>query len=192
MLARAGSTLAALLAVIPLLLHSQELKPLWNGNELRVSAPSLHFLTGAALSRLRDGAVVTFDAQLTHSGATVTPRRVIERFLISYDLWEERYSVIRTPRDGRPRKSASHLTQAAAEAWCLDNLVLPTAGIPPEEPGRAQIDIRVPEMRRESSEGEDGLSLTTLVELFSRPARGQQQRWLVETSVFKLSSVRVK
>ncbi len=43
---------------------SQSLVPHHVSGEIRVTAPNLHFLTGASLSRLRDGAAVPFDFQL--------------------------------------------------------------------------------------------------------------------------------
>ena len=43
---------------------SQGLVPHHVGGDIRVTAPSLHFLTGKSLSQLHDGAAVPFDFQL--------------------------------------------------------------------------------------------------------------------------------
>ena len=85
------------------------------GDELRVAAPRLHFLTGKPLERMRNGAAVTFDMQVTilPDNRQVILRRGFERFVISYDLWEEKFSVTRVRS---ARATASHLTAEAAES----------------------------------------------------------------------------
>src|SRR6266545_553131 len=68
----------------------------WDGDDIHVAAPQLHFLSGKSLERLKNGAAVSFLSQLTLStdaNATVYRRRP-ERFVVSYDLWEERFSVV--------------------------------------------------------------------------------------------------
>src|SRR5437879_6581218 len=66
----------------------------FDGDNLRVAAPDLHFLTGKPLERLKDAATVTFLSQLTLFGdahGTVF-KRSVERLVVSYDLWEEKFS----------------------------------------------------------------------------------------------------
>ena len=60
-----------------------------------MAAPDLHFLTGKPLERLKDAATVTFLSQLTlFSDAQGTVfKRAAERLVVSYDLWEEKFSV---------------------------------------------------------------------------------------------------
>ena len=88
----------------------------WDGDDIHIAAPQLHFLSGKALERLKNGAAVGFLSQLTLStdGNKTIYRRRPERFVVSYDLWEERFSVVTM---GSARRSASHLTAAGAEAW---------------------------------------------------------------------------
>src|SRR5689334_21045456 len=78
-------------------LWAEELEVLSRDDELHVSAPKLHFLTGSSLDRLKNGLVVPFDFQLSLSldSRTNLYDRAAERFAISYDLWEEKYSVSR-------------------------------------------------------------------------------------------------
>lgn len=166
------------------------LVPRLDGDELRVSAPQLRFLTGRPLERLHNGAVVGFALQLAAAtGPNSTPFvRNIERFVVSYDLWEEKFSVSRI---GRVRRSASHLSASAAQSWCLDNLTVSTAGLP----SNRQFWLRL-EVRAEDSEGalgvleEPGINLTRLVDIFSRPPRSEQARWQAEAGPLLLADVR--
>ena len=101
------------------------------------ASPQLQFLSGKSLERLKDGASVAFLGQLTVStdaNATVQARAVA-RFAMSYDIWEERFSVTKlAPGDGtETRRSASHLSSDAAQAWCLDNLSIDAAALPPDK-----------------------------------------------------------
>src|SRR5438477_1612429 len=92
-----------------------------DGN-LRISAPQIRFLTGKSLDQLKNGAKVSFVSQISlslDSASNVTARKV-DRFVLSYDLWEEKFSATRlTP----PVKKMERLSVPAAEAWCLDEVV---------------------------------------------------------------------
>jgi hypothetical protein len=161
-----------------------------DGDELRVAAPSLHILTGKPLERLHNGATVGFAFQLTLTTAPgSTPwARSIERFVVSYDLWEEKFSVARL---GKVRRSASHLSAGAAESWCLDNLALTTAGYPPNRPFWLRLEVRADDPQGGLGVvDEPGINLTRLVEIFSRPPRAQQPRWQLEAGPLLLAEVR--
>ena len=59
---------------------------------------------------MRNGASVTYDMQLIDSDTKVAKlmlRRGFERFVVSYDLWEEKFSATRMRT---ARTSASHLS----------------------------------------------------------------------------------
>ena len=74
-------------------------------NYLRVSAPHLHFLTGRPLERLKNGSSVLYSVQLGLSSdqfATVE-RRSFDRFVISYDIWEEKFSAVRLGAASSPQ-----------------------------------------------------------------------------------------
>lgn len=179
---------AAVLVALALLAAAEDLIPRLAGDHLMVSAPRLRFLTGKPLDRLRDGQPVSFDFQLSvaEPGALAPLRRAVERFTFSYDLWEEKFSVVLR----RSNRAASHLSAAAAEAWCLDNLHLPVRGLSLDTPVMVRLEVRGQEARDSRPVLADpGISLTGLIELFSRPARGQQPRWTLETGPLRLDAL---
>jgi len=156
------------------------------GGDLRVSAASLHFLTGKSLLRLRDGAAVPFDFQLTVASGSTVVARSLERFTVSYDVWEEKFSVVRV-RDFR--RSGMRLSAASAESWCLDNILIPAANLPSGLPLWARLEIRSVESK-EPLAATSGINLATLIELFSRPSRPQQDGWSAESAPFQLADLK--
>jgi hypothetical protein len=156
---------------------------------LRVSAPRLKFVSGKPLERLQNGAPVPFAIQLavsTDRWATVLSRD-IERFVFSYDLWEEKFAVVKM---GYPRKSVSHLGARAAEAWCLDELALAPAGIEEKQPFWVQLDVRSENPAEQAElDRQESVSLTRLIEMFSRRTRGEQTRWLADAGPFRLEEL---
>ncbi|HYM11458.1 MAG TPA: hypothetical protein VEU62_12040 [Bryobacterales bacterium] len=157
------------------------------GDRLRFSAPSLRFLTGKPLERLHNGASVTFDFQLTLFAGARTARleQSFAQFVSSYDLWEEKFSVVRL--GAAARRSASHLSAAAAEAWCLDNLMLPAARLSRDKPFWVRLELREEDPKERPAEpGDPGLTLARLIEIFSRPAREQQLHLVEEAGPLRL------
>jgi len=157
---------------------------------LRISAPGLHFLSGKPLERLKSGASVEYEFQLTLwvTGRSAPRERRSERHVVSYDLWEEKFSV--TARR-QPRKPASHLTAAAAEAWCLEDLSLPASAAPADRAFRLRLDVRVMEARnQEGIVGESGLNLRGLIEALSRQGGGGEPHWWVESGPLRLEDLR--
>ncbi|MBL8227431.1 MAG: hypothetical protein JNL98_03100 [Bryobacterales bacterium] len=168
--------------------RGQDLQVSWNGRELRVAAPQLRFLTGKALDRSRNGNTVAFDLQLSVIAGQSVLQRTAERYLISYDLWEERFAVARMARDGRPQKSVSHLTPNAAEAWCLENLVLATDKLDPNRQVILQLDVRAEDGRTSSQiVGDPGISLTALIEIFSRTSNSPQAKWSLQRGPLRIA-----
>jgi len=161
-----------------------------SADELHVSAPRLHFLTGKSLQRLHDGAAVPFDFQLSLAAGTHNNvvAQALERFIVSYDVWEEKFSVVRL-RDFR--KSGSHLSANAAEAWCLDNIFASKANLPANQQLWARLEIRSAEQKELAAISQDsGISLTALIEVFSRPTRPQQEHWALESAPFRLADLK--
>lgn len=187
--------LALLLAATPYLAAaSQEIQVRLVNDKLQVSAPGLHFLTGKPLEQLRNGATVSFDIQisiLADSRQTVL-HRSFDRFVLSYDVWEEKFSV------GRLRSASStalHLSATAAEAWCVSRFQLLTSGLPADKPLWVRIDVRANEgrdRRLADAEPEDGFSLGSLIDLFGRTARPRAgtSQWRAESNAFQLASLR--
>ena len=172
-------------AVLP----AQEASLRLAGEELRVSAPKLHFLSGKPLETLRNGTAVTFDIQVSilTDGKSTVLRRSFERFVVSYDVWEERFSVtrMRTSRAG-----ASRLTAQAAENWCLERFAFPSVGLPAGKPLWVRIDVKAQDPRDKQEMSDEGLSLFTLIDLFSKSARttGAMQ-WRAESQPVTLAEL---
>lgn len=159
--------------------------------QIRVIAPRLHFLSGKSLQRLYDGATVPFDFQLSIAAGfknNFVGRPAVERFSISYDVWEEKFRVVRL-RDFR--KSATSLSATAAESWCLENLLVPSAGLPADKELWARLDVRTAEPKESvPSSADSGISIPALIQLLSRPPRPQQDHWMLESASFHLADLK--
>jgi len=169
--------LLSLGATLSLGLAAPSLQVRLDGDDIRVSAPHLKFLTGKPLERLKDGASVTFLAQLSLSTDVnaLAVKRAVDRFIVSYDLWEEKFSVAKTGPDAR---SISHLSSSAAESWCLENLAVGIDSMPPDKPFWIRLEVRAEEPKDQAwVVGDSGINLTRLIEVFSNPARSQQAHW---------------
>ncbi len=188
--ARQQAVLALLLSaqLFGMTVSSRGLVPHHVAGDIRVTAPTLHFLTGKSLSRLHDGAAVPFDFQLIVSSGSKNNVvvRSLERFTVSYDVWEEKFSVVRV-RDFR--RSGMRLSASSAESWCLDNIVIPAASLPTGQQLSARLEIRSAESK-EPLAANSGINLATLIEIFSRPSRPQQDRWSVESAPFQLADLK--
>lgn len=186
----AGASLCAL----GIGLNTQQLQVHLDGDYLHVAAPRLNFLTGKSLERLKDGVSVAFIGQLTVStspNAVVADARSVARFALSYDIWEERFAATKLGDRLDARRSISHLSAQATENWCLDNLTIDRALLPADRPFYVQLDLRAEDPRDPAGiVGEPGINLTRLVEIFSRPAKSAQPRWLLNNGPFRLAELR--
>ena len=161
----------------------------WDGDNLHVAAPGLHFLTGKPMERLRDGATVAFFSQLTlfTDNRVSVFRRITDRLLVSYDLWEEKFSVSRLLSADRP---VSHLTAAAAEAWFVEGLAISAMGLVPDGPFWLRLELRTADPRELSSVlGEPGISITRLIEVFSRKPGGDEPNWTLDRGPLRLAEL---
>jgi hypothetical protein len=135
--------------------QSSSLATVFDGDTLRPVTPGFHFLAGKQLDRLRYGHTVVFLSKLTlyeDDHATVF-RQSAQRFYVSCDLWDDEHFRVTIP--GANPEAMNGLTAAHAESWCLDNISISALGT--------------------------GISLTSLIEFFSRrPGPGQPQ-WGFET-----------
>ena len=188
----ARSALIALICfqLIALTVSSNDLFVRQAAGEIHVVAPHTHFLSGKTLDRLHDGAPVPFDFQFTVAAGSKNNivARSVERFTVSYDVWQEKFSVVRL-RDFR--KSGAKSSANGAESWCVDNIWLPASFFPPGKELWVKLEIRSVDQRDQPSAWtEAGISVTTLIEIFSRPARPQQDHWSLETAPFHLADLK--
>jgi hypothetical protein len=159
----------------------------FDGDNLRVATPDLHFLVGKPLERLKDAATVTYLSQLTifsDAYGTVLKRSPIERLVVSYDLWQEKFSVT-IPGGGR--RSIFNVSAQQAESWCLDNLAISALGLPSDRPFWMQFDLRT-NYRRDlgSVVGDNGVTLSGLIDLFSRKQGVGDISWSRNDGPFRL------
>jgi hypothetical protein len=156
-------------------LSAQALRVRLDGDDLRIAAPDLRFLGGKPLEKLKDGASVVFLAQLSISTEVNAPaiKRAVDRFVVSYDVWEEKFAVSRT---GMERET--HLSPVGVESWCLERLAIGIEGLAPDKPFWVRLELRAEDARDQAAVvGESGINLTRLIEVFSNPAHAQQMRW---------------
>jgi len=158
----------------------------YDGDLLYPVAPSLHFLTGKVLERLVDSAdTQAFIAQLTLSyqdGAVVS--RQPTRFVVSYALWEEKFKVA---IPGSTVRSREGLSQTEAEAWCLENAAISASGLAADRPFRMRFELRsVPQRDLSRVMSDLGISLTSMIEIFSRKSPGGESIPPLETGWLRL------
>ncbi|MBI4471572.1 MAG: hypothetical protein HY646_02820, partial [Acidobacteria bacterium] len=142
-MSRAYLLLLAIVTTAPSL-AAQELIPRVENGELRVRAPRLRFLTGEPLDRLMNGASVTYELELMIRGEASgrTLERNQQRFVVSYDLWEEKFAITKL---GSSLRSVSHLSAAAAEVWLLNNVAVRTTMLTPDRPFWVRLEFRAAE-----------------------------------------------
>jgi hypothetical protein len=163
----------------------------FDGDNLHVSAPNLHFLTGKPLQRLKDGATVVYLSQLTlFRDRWVTPlrRTPIERFLVSYDvLAEDRFSVAKT---GPAARSVSSLSAAETEKWCLQNMAISALGLPPDLPFWVRLEMRTADQKDLASIlGDSGISLRNFVLLLGRRPGAGDPEWTRDAGPLRLADL---
>jgi hypothetical protein len=165
---------------------AEALEVSFDGDNLRVAAPGLHFLTGKPLARLKDAATVTFHSQITlfsDTQGTVFKRSPIERLVVSYDLWQEKFSVT-IPGGGK--RSILNVSAQQAESWCLENLAISAMGVAPDRRYWLQFDLHTTDRRDFGSVMGDGLSLIGLVDILSRKPGAGDLSWTRRHGPFRL------
>jgi hypothetical protein len=151
----------------------QQLQVRYDGESVRVAAPTLHFLTGKPLDRLKDGDAVAFLASLELLDEARNPiRQARGRFVVSYALWEDRFAVTQLAADRR----VEGLTASAAEAWCFDGLGITTMGLAPDRYFWLRFAIRTANATDLAAEGLPGLSFAQLIKWLGRKP-SEQTSW---------------
>jgi len=179
---------AALAAFVHLSAQSAPLTVERDGDRLRLSAPQFRFLTGPPLERLHDGRSVTYvlSVSLQVRGGERHGSRLTREVIVSYDLWEERFSVVQA---GDPKVAASHLTAAAAEAWSLDLLALPTRDVPADKTFVVKLDGSVREEGALSADTPSAATFAGLIDLLSRKTRAAPPHWEAASPPLRLADL---
>jgi hypothetical protein len=162
--------------------QSSSLATVFDGDTLRPVTPGFHFLAGKQLDSLRYGHTVIFVSKLTlySDDHTTVFRQSAQRFSVSCDVWDDQHFRVTIP--GAYPEARNGLTQGDAEAWCLDNVSISALGMAADRYFWLRFDLRTADPKEFSSVvGDTGISLTSLIEFFSRrPGPGQPQ-WGFET-----------
>ena len=159
-----------------------------DGEQLRLRAPQLNFLTGPPLARLHDGRSVTyvFSASIQNHRGGPRVHGLTREVIFSYDLWEERFSVVQ--RDD-PKVAASHLTTAAAEAWCVDLLALPVRAAPADKAFVVRLECSLREENAPAADAPPAATFTGLIDFFSRKEPSAPPRWEASSLPLRLADL---
>ena len=165
---------------------AEPMKVSFDGDNLHVAAPSLHFLNGKPLERLKDGDVVAYVTQLElfDESRTLLLRQLKGRFVVSYALWEEKFSVtLLGNSQGSPPRVSEGLSAASAEAWCVENLAMSATGLAPNLYYWLRLQLRTGTPRDLTEDSRAGISIPGLIELLSRKNTETTQWGPLETRV---------
>ena len=173
-------------------LAAQSLSIRIDAERLHIAAPRLHFIAGDALNRLRDGATVQYEFLLTarteRNGRVVA--RSLEKFAVSYDLWEEKFAVTRL---GASPRTVTHLSATAAETWCLDNTSIPLSALSGIQTLWIRLDYQAVAAANSADSQENSVfTLTGLIDIFSRRTRSDQLRGFEEAGPVRLEGLKKK
>jgi hypothetical protein len=138
----------------------------YDRDTIHVAPPSIHFLSGKPLERLRDGAAVAYVAQLDLLDETRAPvRQQKARFVVSFDLWEEKFAVAQL---GKMPRRVDGLSAGATEAWCFEGLALSTLGVPLDQYFLLRFQIRTGGPQDLEGDTPVGISIKDLIDRFGQ------------------------
>ena len=160
------------------------------GDVVRIHAAGWTFLDGEPVDRLKDGRTVRVEiAAIALAAPGKAPVAAVRRiFSLSYDLWEERFAVAVA---GARAASVSHLTAAAAEAWCVEQLAIPLASLAPLHDPRFWIRLECRILDGDGTTDADeseGLTLQRIIDTLSRRRKNDTPARAVEGGPFRLPS----
>ena len=146
---------------------AETLQVQYDGDNLHVAVPSLHFLNGKPLERLQDGDVVAYVAQLEllNEDRSALLKTQKGRFVVSFALWEQKYSVTQL---GATPRTVEGLTATGAEIWCLNQMAIPTLTLVPNRYYWLRFNLRTGSPRDFAAEDQTGISFHRLIEILSR------------------------
>jgi len=166
-ISRRSWLLAGLAAPLLRAWAADPLKVQYDGDNVHVVVPGLHFLAGRPLERLKDGDVVAYIAQidLLDESRSAVLKQQKGRFVVSFALWEEKFSVTQL---GNTPRTVEGLSAAAAEAWCLNQLVISTLSLAPDRYYWLRFNLRTGNPRDFAAEDEVGISIHRLIDILGR------------------------
>jgi hypothetical protein len=180
--------IAALLAWSPAAAAAQSVNVTVATDAVRVRAPGWSFLDGDPIARLKDGRTVRMELVVNALGGAgkTSIAAVRQIFSLSYDLWEERFAVA---IGGARAASASHLTAAAAEAWCLEQMAIPIASLGTLRDARFWIRVDCRWLDGDGSpDADEGLTLQRIIDIFSKRKKSDAPARTIEGGPFRLPS----
>jgi len=185
-----GAVVGALLVLCASLdAQSQSVTVNRAGDAVVARAPGFTFIKGEPLARLKDGRTVRVDLALAilAKAGTVAVTQTRQTFLLSYDLWEERFAVT---HPGTPPRTAAYLTAAAAEAWCLDQVTVPVSAmgvLARDLPFWIRLEYHILDSDAAPADnGAGGDTLQGLIESLSRRRKAQEWTHTIEAGPFRL------
>jgi hypothetical protein len=180
----------ASLALTAVHLAAQSLNASQTGDVLLVKAPSgLDMIKGEALAWLKDGRTLRVDLDLSAlpgpGGAAAAHAR--RTFVLSYDLWEERFAATMT---GTPPRSIAYKTAAGAEAWCLEQVTIPLNALGPlaHAPVWVRLEYRLLADDPAPAGDDDAFSLRKLIDVLSGRKKTNVWTRAIEAGPFRLRS----
>jgi hypothetical protein len=179
--------LLALLVAGPGRAAAQTLSVTRAADSVKLRAPGWTFLTAEALTRLKEGRTVRVELAAVvlpapGKSALTTVHRI---FAVSYDIWEERFAVTIAPAR---TASVSHLTEAAAAAWCLEQVAVPVASLGGSvDRFWIRVECRILDGDDGSGTDDEGLTLQRLIDVLSRRRKAESTARPLEGGPFRLS-----
>jgi hypothetical protein len=157
------------------------------GENVTVKAPGIGFIKGDALGRLKDGREVRVDLELDvlpgPGGTTAAETR--QTFVLSYDLWEERFAVTQVTT---PPRSITYLTASGAESWCVEQLAIPVSALGHlgRDPFWARLGYRVDAEGASTADASADFSLRGLIDALSRKRKADASAHWIEAGPFRI------
>lgn len=160
------------------------------GDAVLVRAPGFGFLKGEPLVRLKDGRSVRVDLEMAvlpgPGGVPAAQTRQV--FVLSYDLWEERFAVTLS---GTPARSTTHRTPASAESWCFEQLSVPVSALGAlsrDRPFWIRLEYRILDSDVVTADEDAGFTLRALIDALSRRRKDTVWTHAMEAGPFRLGS----
>ena len=178
---------AATLSSLDARLGSQSITVTTTDGDVRVQAPGFRFISGAPLARLKDGLTVRVELELrvlAGPGAAAAAARSLHTFVLSYDLWEERFAAAVS---GSGSRSVSHVTAEAAEAWCIRQLAVPVSALGSlrSQPFWVRLESRIVNGQSDARDDE-GLTLRGIIDTLSRRQASEKTSYSAEAGPFRV------